>query len=90
MSAAGAESVAAAAAQMNDPKSEDSEKSCENKSGERENKQSEPFVCLYLTATTATKTVLLLLLLAKNLRGGERMREEGEAGRGGGGGAPLQ
>ena len=38
MSAAGAESVAAAAAaaaaQMNDPKSEDSEKSCENKSGE--------------------------------------------------------
>ena len=41
---------------MNDPKSEDSEKSCENKSGgkrgERENKQSEPFVCLYLTAAT--------------------------------------
>ena len=68
--AAGAESVAAA--QMNDPKSEDSEKSCENKSGQerargRENKQSEPFVCLYLTAATDGASVRTS---AKNLRGG--------------------
>ena len=87
--AAGAESVAAAA-QMNDPKSEDSEKSCENKSGEererRENKQSEPFVCLYLTAATDEASVR-----RRKISGEEkREREEGEAGRGGGGGAPLQ
>ena len=64
---------------MNDPKSEDSEKSCENKSGEererRENKQSEPFVCLYLTAATDGASVRPRKISGEEKRERERERK---------------
>ena len=64
---------------MNDPKSEDSEKSCENKSGgERENKQSEPFVCLYLTAATDEASVCRRKISGEEKRERERKGEPEE------------